>query len=83
MHTSYSKVIDAQEAAEEERDRYLRSRGWEHTCDNPACTWLWQKPLPDGRIVLVDGDTALSLQSRADGISLSHWPKPAKAALPA
>ena len=78
--TSYNKVREAEEAASDEKDRYLRARGWEHTSDNPACTWLCQKALPDGRIIMVDRDLAVSLQSRADGISLKHWPKPEKPA---
>lgn len=72
---SYNKVRLAREAYEAERDRYLRERGWTHSSDNPACTWLWAKALPDGRVVVVTDETALDLQARADGISLDTWPK--------
>lgn len=74
------KVHEAAEALQNEKHKYLRKRGWQYTCDNPASTWLWQKPLPDGRIVVVDTDTAVGMQARADSISLNFWPKQEKEA---
>ncbi len=78
--TSYNKVREAEEEAINVAESYLRGRGWDHSSSNPACTWLWSKALPDGGVVVVDRDTAVNLQARADGISLKHWPKPAKVA---
>lgn len=74
--TSYMKVDQARDDLESTEDRYLRERGWRYSSDNPACTWLWQKALPDGRIVMVDRGMAVSLQARADSISTKAWPKP-------
>jgi hypothetical protein len=71
-----NKIRDAAAQLEATRERYLRARGWEHTCDNPASTWLWQKALPDGRVVLVSREWAIEMQERSDSISLKHWPKP-------
>lgn len=73
---SFNKVREAEENSADVAASYLRGRGWSYSSDNPASTWLWQKALPDGRIIMVDRDTAVSLQSRADSISLSFWPKP-------
>jgi hypothetical protein len=40
----------------------LRKLGWEYKCDVPGSYWLWQKKLPDGRLVLVNQSMALSLE---------------------
>lgn len=40
-------------------DAFLRTRGWKHSSSNPAHIWLWEKAMADGRVVLVDKDTAL------------------------
>ena len=79
--TSYMKVDQARDDFENTEAKYLRERGWRYTSDNPACTWLWEKPLPDGRIVVVERSTAVSLQARADGISPAAWPRPPKPAV--
>lgn len=78
-----SKVWEAREAYQDAQDAYLRQRGWNHTSNNPACMWLWYKPLPDADndftmrvIVMVDRDTAVNMQECADSISLKCWPKP-------
>ena len=54
------------EQLEFEVDRFLRSKGWKHTSDNPISVWLWQATLPDGRVVLVDKETALTFQDHFD-----------------
>lgn len=41
-------------------DAFLRSKGWKATCSTPGSFWLWTKTI-DGREVLVDKETALSL----------------------
>lgn len=43
-------------------DAFLRTRGWKSTCSNPASLWLWERMLGDGRVVLVDKDTALAFE---------------------
>jgi hypothetical protein len=43
-------------------DAYLRKCGWKSSSNNPASLWLWEKQLPDGRVILVDRDTALIFQ---------------------
>ena len=75
MRVTTNKISLAEDALQSLKDGFLRQRGWEHTCDNPACMWLWQKALPDSRIVVVDCDTAVHMQARADAISMTHWPK--------
>lgn len=40
-------------------DAMLREHGWKSTSETPCCVWLWEKKLPDGRVVLVDKSTAL------------------------
>lgn len=70
---SYTQVMIAQESAAETAEKWLRQRGWEYTSNNPASTWMWQKKLPDGRVVVVSRETAEMLQSRADSIRLDFW----------
>lgn len=73
------KIRIARNILTDEQRSYLRRRGWEYRCDNPASMWLWQKALPDGRTVCVAQDTALTMQERADAISRDFWPKKLKA----
>lgn len=47
------------------RDQFLRRQGWEYVCNTPGSYWLWQKQLPDGRVALVDRETAISFEE--------HW----------
>ena len=75
MRVTTNKLSELEDALSSAKDKLLRQRGWTYTSDNPASTWLWQKALPDGRIVVVDRDTAIHMQCMADSISLAHWPK--------
>ena len=75
MRVTTNKISEAEDALENAKESFLRQRGWRHTCDNPASTWLWQKALPDGRLVVVCRDTAVNLQASADSISMKNWPK--------
>lgn len=43
-------------------DALLRKRGWKSTSSTPGCLWLWEKALPDGRVLLVGKETALHLE---------------------
>lgn len=54
-------VTAARQSLEFEVDDFLRKSGWESTSDTPGCYWLWQRKLPDGRIVLVDKAHALGM----------------------
>jgi len=55
-------VRTARDEVEERVDDMLRLNGWRRTCMNPASLWLWEKTLPDGRVMLVDKDTALAFE---------------------
>lgn len=55
-------VRSARESLEHDVDNMLRANGWRSTCMNPASLWLWQKTLADGRVMLVDKDTALMFE---------------------
>lgn len=67
------KTYNALERQREElkwaEEAYLRQHGWKNTCDTPGSYWLFEKALPDGRIVLVSRDLAVSMQSR----SVAKW----------
>jgi hypothetical protein len=75
MRVTTNKISEAEDALERAKESFLRQRGWSYTCDNASSTWLWQKALPDGRVILVCCDTAVNLQASADAISMKHWPK--------
>ena len=42
--------------------RWLRSCGWERTCDVPGSFWGWVKQMPDGRHVFVTESMAIKMQ---------------------
>ena len=58
-----SEVDHAREMLEFEVDRFLRSRGWNHTSDTPGCYWLWEKAI-DGRTLLVSKEYALRYEEQ-------------------
>lgn len=47
-------------------DRWLRSRGWESTCETPGSYWLWRREIK-GHKYLVDRSHAISIQRHVDG----------------
>jgi hypothetical protein len=49
--------------------KFLEASGWRHSSTNPACWWMWEKKLPDGRTVLVTQETAVNFQASMDGVS--------------
>ena len=59
----------AREAIERMEREYLREKAWKYTCDVPGSFWLWEKTLPDGRLVLLDTSLAISVQEAMDGKS--------------
>ena len=72
----HDAVSDAKEALERAERKYLEKHGWRYTCNTPSCHWLWEKKLPDGRTVLTNTDTAISMQEHADDISPARMPLP-------
>jgi hypothetical protein len=64
------EIVQDVRSAREDLDhrivRWLRDRGWRHTSDTPGCLWLFERELPDGRIVLVQESAALYIQSALD-----------------
>lgn len=52
-------IDSARELVEHAINDYLRSKGWVHTSATPGSYWLWQRKLDDGRIMLVDRETAI------------------------
>lgn len=59
-------VRNAREVLNFEVAALLRRKGWKHSSDNPACLWLFEKRLRDGRVVLVNADAALQFQDAID-----------------
>ena len=60
--TTIDDVRHAREEVETQVNEMLRANGWSATCANPGSLWLWQKTLKDGRVMLVDKDTALMFE---------------------
>jgi len=64
----YKTTSDIDEAREQlniDIGEFLRSRGWEYTCDTPGSLWLFRKAV-GGKTLLVDADTALHIEQRND-----------------
>lgn len=59
----YKEIHEARSRVDIAEDQYLRSHGWRYTCNTPGAYWLWSGKLPDGREVLCDTRTAVSLQA--------------------
>lgn len=70
---SDNAIIDAQNELERLTNQYLHSHGWKYTSNTPGCLWLWQKATEDGRILLVDTSTALSMQQHSCAIRGNKW----------
>ena len=62
QHELLEKIEDAEMALGNRRDTFLRASGWTYTCETPGCFWMWQKELPDGRVILVDANRAVTLE---------------------
>ena len=63
------------ERAEAEREqavaRYLRAGGWAYGLVEEVALCLWQRTLTDGRVVLCDEATALSVQQNIDALAFA------------
>lgn len=78
------QMMDAIKDAENELGRvqheYLRATGWTYTSDTPGCLWLWvkeapksrRKGRPEGAVMMLDTETALSMQRHSDDIELDE-----------
>jgi len=55
LYNTAQEVVYAEE-------RWLRSRGWQHTSDTPGCYWLWIKPVDQGRTAMCDRSTAMTIE---------------------
>jgi hypothetical protein len=58
----FDKVQQAEDAFESAQSKLLRATGWAFKCDLPGSLWLWQKTMPDGRIVACAANTAIRIQ---------------------
>ena len=45
-------------------DKMMEKRGWKYTCKTPGSIWLWEKTMPDGRVILTDRGTAGMLEEQ-------------------
>lgn len=70
---SFNLVREAREEADETERRYLRSHGWKHTSSTPGCQEMWEKATEDGRVILTDTKTAVSMQAHSFGIRGNAW----------
>ena len=58
---SFLKLEEAKFNYDNAKGNFLRNNGWTYTSQTPASTWLWEKSLEDGRVVLVDMRTAIDI----------------------
>lgn len=58
-HEILEELQEAESKLEDLRHSFLRSMGWEYTCDT-AATWLWKKEI-DGKHMRLCESAAMSL----------------------
>jgi hypothetical protein len=64
-------IRNLRQAADWKRDAWLRTRGWEATCETPGSLWMWRR-LWNGRdgktptLILVDVTHAEHIQAEWD-----------------
>lgn len=56
------------EETEQSERQWLQEQGWTPTVINRGIPWLWQKKIPDGRVVLVETGMALHIQEHWDDL---------------
>lgn len=66
MNVTASEVEIAGDVFSNKLREYLKCSGWRYTCETPGSFWLWEKVLPDGRVILVNQEMALSIQAYYD-----------------
>lgn len=57
------KINDKHDDYKEELNLFLRDHGWVSTCATPGAYWMWEKQLPDGRVMLTNAEHALSIEA--------------------
>ena len=62
-----SDVEESRQRANFKRHLFLRTSGWIYTCKTPGCYWLWQKALPDGRVIMTSEDLAERMERHLMG----------------
>lgn len=78
-----TEIESAQMELEAAKGRYLRSHGWRYTSSTPGCLWMWVKECdfadhePSGEprqcMIMVDTDTAVSMQRHSCAIRGNKW----------
>ncbi len=58
----YNQIAEAVDNLERARNLFLVKAGWKYTCDTPGSIYLWQKQLPDGRVVLIQPKLAVRME---------------------
>lgn len=66
MKIKFEDIGFNRRAAEVSEEAFLRERGWKHTCNTPGSFWLWEKMLPDGRMILAARGQAIDMQRWLD-----------------
>jgi len=66
---SSQDLTNLQEEVGFAKDQFLRERGWKHTSANPGSQWLWERKLEDGRVALLNTESAIWMQDWFDMLS--------------
>lgn len=56
------EIRSAREEVDIDLKKWLEKRGWHYGSSNPACLWLFDKKLKDGRRVICDAATAVHFE---------------------
>lgn len=62
------KIDEQRHALDDAQHKYLEARGWLYSSSYVGCHWMWCKKIDD-RQVVVNTETALSLQNAMDCIA--------------
>lgn len=62
IFTFFDEIESDHSSLKHESEKFMLSRGWQHTSSTPGCVWMWQKTLPDGRIILTNFSTAVDIE---------------------
>lgn len=62
---SPQEIERLEQQIENVRRKYLTARGWKSVCNTPGAYWLWERILPDNRVLIVDTNLAMSMTARA------------------
>ena len=57
-----AKIDDESEELSHRLDVLLRKRGWKNHSKTPGCIWMWEKTMPDGRVILTNRANARSFE---------------------